>query len=206
MTAGDALGLLAVAVAAGVTAWLLVGDAGRRAGRLVAVRSGDRPPASAPGPDVTAPLVLELLAVALQGGAETSAALDVVGGAVGGPVGEALTRAAALLALGASWPDAWAPAAGPGGRRRGAARASTSEVVGCVERELGFAVDSGAAAADTLVDRAQALRAEHRRRLEGAAGALGVKLVFPLGLCFLPAFGLLGVVPVVVSLVRGLLG
>jgi pilus assembly protein TadC len=34
---------------------------------------------------------------------------------------------------------------------------------------------------------------------------LGVRLVLPLGLCFLPAFVLVGLVPVLASLGRGLL-
>jgi len=37
-----------------------------------------------------------------------------------------------------------------------------------------------------------------------AAGRLGVRLVLPLGLCHLPAFVLVGLVPVLVSMASGL--
>ena len=41
---------------------------------------------------------------------------------------------------------------------------------------------------------------------EAAAERLGVKMMLPLGACFLPAFILLGVVPVVVSMLPDALG
>jgi pilus assembly protein TadC len=43
-------------------------------------------------------------------------------------------------------------------------------------------------------------------RTRTAAGALGVQLVLPLGLCFLPAFVLLGLVPMILSLAGNLMG
>jgi pilus assembly protein TadC len=52
---------------------------------------------------------------------------------------------------------------------------------------------------------AEDLRATRRAALDQAAKAVGVKAVAPLGLCFLPAFMLLGIVPLVASLIaRGL--
>jgi hypothetical protein len=50
----------------------------------------------------------------------------------------------------------------------------------------------------------RASRAE-RRRLNQAAARLGVYLMAPLGLCFLPAFVALGLVPVLLSFATGLL-
>ena len=49
------------------------------------------------------------------------------------------------------------------------------------------------------------VRAEYRSAAEQAARRVGVLAVAPLGLCFLPAFVLLGVVPVVVGLAGPLL-
>jgi hypothetical protein len=49
------------------------------------------------------------------------------------------------------------------------------------------------------------VRAERRSAAEQAARRVGVLAVAPLGLCFLPAFLLLGVVPVVVGLAGPLL-
>ena len=48
-------------------------------------------------------------------------------------------------------------------------------------------------------------RERHVRALEAAA-RLGVRLVLPLGLCYLPAFVLVGLVPVIVSMAAGVLG
>ena len=51
---------------------------------------------------------------------------------------------------------------------------------------------------------AKELRDSSRRRQQEAAAALGVRLVLPLGVCILPAFLLLSVVPVVISLLSDL--
>jgi tight adherence protein C len=60
----------------------------------------------------------------------------------------------------------------------------------------------GAPAAEALAARADALRTRLRLDAEAAAGRAAVKLAFPLVLCFLPAFVLLTVVPLVVGAVR----
>ena len=60
----------------------------------------------------------------------------------------------------------------------------------------------GAPAADALAARSDALRTRLRLDAEAAAGRAAVKLAFPLVLCFLPAFVLLTVVPLVVGAVR----
>lgn len=64
-----------------------------------------------------------------------------------------------------------------------------------------FSAKTGAALAGLLSAMAYDLRrAEHQRR-RLAAAKLGVHLVIPLGACILPAFVLLGVVPVVLTLI-----
>ncbi|HEX2706134.1 MAG TPA: hypothetical protein VHM65_10275 [Candidatus Lustribacter sp.] len=49
------------------------------------------------------------------------------------------------------------------------------------------------------------MRADDTARADEAAARLGVRLVLPLGLAFLPAFGLTTVVPIVVALAGQLL-
>jgi len=106
-------------------------------------------------------------------------------------VGSALADASAELLLGASWAVAWE---------------RTPERLGPLAEALAAAWVHGSAPGPELRARAAAIRRERRRGARSAAGRLGVHLVLPLGLCFLPAFVLLGLVPVLVSLTRGLVG
>lgn len=135
-------------------------------------------------------LLLDLVAVALAAGAPVPTALVSVGTAWPGPAGEALVRAARALALGATWDVAWAGA--------GAASA--------VGRALEPAWTAGASPVPLLRTAADRLRSRRRAETRASAGRLGVQLVLPLTLCYLPAFLLVGLVPVVVSLASGLLG
>lgn len=67
-----------------------------------------------------------------------------------------------------------------------------------------FSEHTGVGPAPLIESVAQELRDSSRRRRQEAAAALGVKLVVPLGVCILPAFLLLSVVPVVISLLSDL--
>ncbi|WP_205687556.1 type II secretion system F family protein, partial [Cellulomonas endophytica] len=71
---------------------------------------------------------------------------------------------------------------------------------------LGPAWAAGASPVAALRALADRRRAEQRRRAREAAARLGVRLLLPLATCLLPAFVLLGLVPVVLSLLDGLLG
>lgn len=128
-------------------------------------------------------LVLDLLDVAIGTGVSLPRALSAVGAAVGGVQGEELSRGGSALLLGASWQSAWAGSA-------------LTDVVGA----LGPSWSTGTAPGPALRGRADQLRRDRRTRSRTAAGALGVRLVLPLGLCFLPAFVLLGLVPMLLSL------
>lgn len=136
-------------------------------------------------------LVLDLLDVAVASGAALPRAVQAVGEAVGGVDGEALTAAARALVLGAGWTGAWS-----------GAPAHLRPVVQC----LADSWVSGAAPGPLLRAAADEVNRTRRRAAREAAGRLGVRLVLPLGLCLLPAFVLLGLVPVVLSLSSGLLG
>lgn len=71
---------------------------------------------------------------------------------------------------------------------------------------VGLATRAGAPVAELL--RAEARRLRRAARAEGAvrAAALSVRLMVPLGVCILPAFVLLGVAPLMISVVTGTLG
>lgn len=174
-------------VALVVAATLLLRPPSRRPGPWTRRRAGPAPAAHAE-PDHVA--VVDLLAVAVEAGASVPRALEAVGVALGGRTGADLGRAGAALLLGASWPAAWVHAPSLGRALAG----------------MASAWDSGTAAGPALRTAAAELRRHRDRAAREAAGRLGVRLVLPLGLCFLPAFVLVGLVPVLVSLARSLLG
>lgn len=156
--------------------------------------------------EADAGVVLELLALAVRTAALPDA-LRAVGDAVGGPTGRGLTLAGAALRLGAPWDEAWRGCHEEGdpaqGRRRGAR--AEPPTLGLVETCLRGAWEQGTAPAPAL----RATRDRHEReadaRAADAAEVLGVRVVVPLGLCLLPAFVLLGLVPAVIALVGGIL-
>ena len=152
-------------------------------------RSRRDPRHADPGPPDEA-VLLDLVATALAAGVAVPVALDAVGEAVGTSDGDALRRVGAALALGASWADAWAGTAAP--RTLAAA--------------LEPAWEDGVAAEPLLARAAARVRAERATRAREAAARLSARLVLPLGLCLLPSFVLLGLVPVVLGTGRGLLG
>jgi pilus assembly protein TadC len=158
--------------------------------------AGRRPPRTAlregtgGGAGVDGVTVLELLAVAVEAGASVPHALASVGAALGGASGADLARAGSALLLGASWPAAWTHAPDLGRQLDGLAASWTT----------------GAACGPILRASAAALRQRRERAAQEAAGRLGVRIVLPLGLCFLPAFVLAGLVPVLLSLAGSLFG
>ena len=142
-----------------------------------------------------APLALDLLAACLAGGATPAGAAGVVAAAVGGPVGARLERVGGALRVGSSPVDAWALLGGT---------AEDDPLAGAA-RLLVRAADGGAPVAGVVALLAADARRAARARGERAARRVGVLVVAPLGLCFLPAFVLLGVVPVVIGLAAPLL-
>lgn len=76
-----------------------------------------------------------------------------------------------------------------------------ASLAGCLER----AASTGAPAADPVARIAAGLRAERARAAKDKAGRAGVLITGPVGLCFLPAFLAVGVVPVVIGLAGHLL-
>jgi pilus assembly protein TadC len=64
---------------------------------------------------------------------------------------------------------------------------------------------SGTALAESLTRLATQARAGVRERAEARGERAGVLITAPLGLCFLPAFLAIGVVPVLIGLAAGVL-
>jgi tight adherence protein B len=61
-------------------------------------------------------------------------------------------------------------------------------------------------AADLLTSEAEELRRVATARAQEDAAALGVRLMLPLGLCILPAFMVLGVLPLLVAVITSTVG
>ena len=138
------------------------------------------------------PFAADLLAAALRAGATTDSALRVVADAVRGPVGDRFAAVGSGLSMGAPAAEAWQ------------SLADLPRAAGLVQAGI-RAADSGAALADTATALADRIRADLDSAAEASARRSGVLVVLPLGLCFLPAFVLLGVVPVVGSVLAGVL-
>jgi len=134
--------------------------------------------------------VLDLLGAATTAGATVPRALGSVGSAIGGGRGDALAAVAAALLWGAPWDEAWTGAPG---------------ALGPVAEALRPSWEQGAAGAAALRAAAQQVRRDSGAAAQEAAARLAVRLVLPLGLCHLPAFVLVGIVPVVLALVEGTL-
>lgn len=161
-----------------VAGGLLLVLARRWTGRLVARARAD---GGIPGLDA------ELMAIALSGGVSIERAQAVVRDA---------------RAFGRARPDA-AGAAGAGdpssASRQSASRQSAADGEAEVRRVLSLSRAAGVPAVELL--RASAAHARHRARIDGRlrAARLSSRLLIPLGVCTLPAFLLLGVAPMLLS-------
>lgn len=158
------------------------------------------------------PLALDLLASCLSGGAPLDRAVAAVAEAAPGACGRRLAKVARALAVGTPPAEAWqllaGPAASSSGRGPGGDGLSSGPRGGpaaAAARALARAADGGAPVATTVARIAASARAVAAAEASRAARRAGVLAVGPLGLCFLPAFVLLGVVPAIVGLAGPLL-
>lgn len=144
------------------------------------------PTGSAP---VDTALVLELLAAQLRVGLAPLAALGTLAEALNS---RALHTVCQRLQMGSGWGSAWS--------------GSSAGTFGELRDALAPAYTGGAPSTALLLSLADAHRLSERRAAERAAGKLSVALVVPLGLCSLPAFICLGIVPILISLLPTLTG
>ncbi|MEO6205583.1 MAG: type II secretion system F family protein [Mycobacteriales bacterium] len=150
------------------------------------------------------PLALELLAACLAGGADPIRAVEVVSAAVGGPCGRRFADVGAALRAGSAPADAWLGLA-ESGLAESSPTGAPADPLASVARLLARTASGGAPVADTVQRLAGDARAVRRGDAQQAARRVGVLAVAPLGLCFLPAFVLIGVVPVIIGLAGPLL-
>jgi Flp pilus assembly protein TadB len=138
------------------------------------------------------PHAVDLLVACLASGSAPGTAVAEVADALDGPLREELTGVAVRLRLGADPVTVWREVA-------------AHPELGRLGRSVARAVDSGSSVAAAMTRLADDLRRDARSRVEARARAVGVKAALPLGLCMLPAFVLVGVVPLVVGSLSALL-
>ena len=140
-----------------------------------------------------APVVADLLGTAIAAGATVPEALVVVSRAMDDPVRSRLASVVTAIELGADPNSAWAtwldePALSP------------------VAQAIIRSQHSGSPLSVVLDSAAADMRHAYRADVEARARAAGVRAVAPLALCFLPAYLLVGVVPVVAGFARSMFG
>ncbi|MCB0948647.1 MAG: type II secretion system F family protein [Mycobacterium sp.] len=132
---------------------------------------------------------LDALAACLRSGMTVSSAAAGVAESAPASLAGALRRAADLLSLGADPATAWVSPAEP-----------VNKQVEAFMRMARRSACSGAALAQGVEDLAVQLRGEAADDATAKAERASVLIAGPLGLCYLPAFVCLGVVPVVAGL------
>jgi Flp pilus assembly protein TadB len=178
-----------------IGAWLLVGGVAGLVVGLVAAAVARQVLAGAETTPVrrereeverTLPHLVDLLASTLRAGAEPVAGLAQVCAALPGPAADRLAPVVERARWG-SGSDAWAAIA-------------QDQALAPLARALLRSQTTGASVVQAVERLADELELESLARAEDAARRVGVAAAIPLGMCLLPAFMLLGVVPTVASL------
>lgn len=147
--------------------------------------SSERPQQSGEGHDLAH--VVALMVGPLRAGAAPATALRQATEALPGPAAQRLAEPLALLGVGVDPDTVWRQVA-------------SDPVTGELGRALLRAQRSGAAIGPTVERLAAELAEASAAALEDRARTVGVRAAVPLGLCLLPAFLLVGVVPLAVGL------
>jgi len=180
--------LLAAAVLAGAGPYRL-----RRRAGLTAAPARTAKRCRTAGDPLAAASALDVFAVCLSAGMAVSGAAAVTAPSAPPALRESLQRAADLLALGADAETAWSgPVADP-----------ACEALSRLARR---SASSGTALARGVAELAEKSRQDAAHTAAAAAERASVLIAGPLGLCFLPAFVLLGIVPVVAGLAGDVFG
>lgn len=135
----------------------------------------------------------DLLAACLRGGLPVSEAVAAVAVTSPMPMADVLRRVSDLLTLGADPDVAWSEAA-------------LDPVIEPLARLARRSSRSGASLSVSMAELADRSRGDAEDAAAASAERAGVLISGPLGLCFLPAFLALGIVPVVIGLATSVLG
>jgi pilus assembly protein TadC len=168
-------------------------SAGPSTVRFRAATAVVRPRVPAQKPNRPDPLAvassLDVLAVCLTAGMAVSTAAAAAARSAPPLLKQILSRAADLLALGADPAVAWSAVSDP-----------VDPQIGALLRLARRSSASGVALADAVSGLATQCRQDAMHAAAATAERAGVLIAGPLGLCFLPAFVCLGIVPVIAGL------
>ncbi|MGV0835661.1 type II secretion system F family protein [Mycolicibacterium thermoresistibile] len=131
----------------------------------------------------------DVFAACLRSGMAVAAAATATAPSAPPLLARLLERAAGLLALGADPATAWSGTSLP-------SNSSADALMRLARRSA----TSGAALADGVAETATEIRHQAEHTASAAAERAGVLIAGPLGLCYLPAFICLGIVPVIAGL------
>ena len=137
------------------------------------------------------PHLVDLLAAALRGGATPGGGVRMACGALPGPAADRLAGVTERLELGVDPERVWASLA-------------DDPDLAPLGRALARSHRTGAGVVPTIEQLADELGRSARANIEERARAVGVRAALPLGLCLLPSFLLLGIVPLVVGMLSEL--
>ncbi len=176
---GGPVGILA-GVGCGVAAWVVLA----RAEPAVSRRRREAAQRQLPH-------LVGLLVGPLRAGAATEEALAIVCAAMPGPAADRFDDVLRRLRWGTDPVAVWGELA-------------ADPELGLLGRTLARAHESGASVSETIESLADELARSGRADAEDRARQVGVRAAVPLGLCLLPAFLLLGIVPLVAGLLASI--
>ena len=139
------------------------------------------------------PQGLDLVEACVRAGQPLRNAITIVADAMGPPVADLYQAVTNAISVGMSDAQAWQVL-------------KDDPVIGFVARDLARSAAWGTTVTDVLAQHSKDLRRQVRVERLAAAKAVGVKSVLPLGMCYLPAFVLIGVVPAVAAGLANVLG
>jgi pilus assembly protein TadC len=180
--AGGALGWAVMGTAAAMLLAVMAAAVG-----VLVVRRTRADRALTPEQDTELAAGWDLLAVCLEAGLPVAVAVSAAAETLHGAAGARLRRVAGLLELGADPAAAWLAA-------------EHLPAVATFARAAGRSASTGSALAQVARAEATRLRATLLDAAQAKAQRAAVLITGPLGLCFLPAFLVLGIAPVVVGL------
>jgi len=176
--------------------WVLFGVAGLVIGAVAGLAGGRWLATIVPAEDAKRhqrmvaefPLVAGMLAAVVESGAPVRFAATAVSRVIDGPNGDILRGVVARCDVGLTDAEAWRTLA-------------PDPVWGDLARELARCVDTGAATGKVLNSAAKQARKDAAAQAITQARSVGVTSTLPLVCCFLPAFLLVGVVPIIGGLI-----